>query len=190
MKNLLLCVLSVTLMAIPMSSFALFGKDDPDKERKGLQEQRESVLEKLYSERSSARSELKSAKGYAVFSNIGINLFVVSTERGAGILRDNRNGEDIYMKMFSAGGGLGMGIKDFALVFVFHTVESMDQFQAEGWDFSGQADASAESGDKGAGAEAAATVVPGTSIYQLTDAGLALQATLKGTKFWSNDDLN
>ena len=78
----------------------------------------------------------------------------------------------------------------FALIFVFHTQDAMDQFQDEGWDFSGQADAGATSGAKGAGTEAAVTVVPGTSIYQLTEAGIALQATLKGTKFWPDEELN
>ncbi len=190
MKSFVSVLLSALLLAIPMSSYALFGKDSPDKERKDLQEARNAALGKLYAEKPSTRNELKSSKGYAVFSNIGINLFVVSTERGGGILRDNRNGKDTYMKMFSAGGGLGMGVKDFSLIFVFHTVKAMEEFKSSGWDFSAQADASAESGDKGAGAEAAATVIPGTTIYQLTDAGLALQATLKGTKFWADEDLN
>ncbi len=190
MKRFISIMLSALLLAIPMSSYAIFGKDDPDKERKELQDKRNAALDMLYAEKPAARNELKSSKGYAVFSNIGINLFLVSTERGGGILRDNRNGKDTYMKMFSAGGGLGMGIKDFSLIFVFHTVEAMEEFQNSGWDFSGQADASAESGDKGAGAEAAATVIPGTTIYQLTKAGLALQATLKGTKFWADEDLN
>ena len=94
------------------------------------------------------------------------------------------------MKMFSAGGGIGMGVKDFSVVFIFHTASAMEDFQTSGWDFSGKADASAESGDKGMGTEAAATVVPGTTIYQLTEAGLALQATLQGTKFWADEDLN
>jgi len=190
MKRFISIMLSALLLAIPMSSYAIFGKDNPDKERKELQDKRNAALDMLYAEKPAARNELKSSKGYAVFSNIGINLFLVSTERGGGILRDNRNGKDTYMKMFSAGGGLGMGIKDFSLIFVFHTVEAMEEFQNSGWDFSGQADASAESGDKGAGAEAAATVIPGTTIYQLTKAGLALQATLKGTKFWADEDLN
>ena len=183
-------MVATLLLTIPMSSSAIFGKDSPDKQRKELQEQRNAALQKLYSERPPTKDELNSAKGYAVFSNIGINLFLVSTERGGGILRDNRSGKDTYMKMFSAGGGFGMGVKDFTLVFVFHTVKAMDDFHNKGWDFSGQADASAESGDKGMGTEAAATVVPGTSIYQLTEAGLALQATLKGTKFWADKDLN
>ncbi len=190
MKSFVSVMLSTLLLAIPMSSYAIFGKDNPDKERMELQDERNAALNKLYAEKPATRNELKSSKGYAVFSNIGINLFVVSTERGGGILRDNRNGEDTYMKMFSAGGGLGMGIKHFFLIFVFHTVEAMEEFQNSGWDFSGQADASAKSGDKGAGAEAAATVIPGTTIYQLTEAGLALQATLKGTKFWADEELN
>jgi hypothetical protein len=39
-------------------------------------------------------------------------------------------------------------------------------------------------------AEGAATLVQGVTVYQLTDQGLALQATLQGTKYWKNDDLN
>ena len=190
MKMLVSIVFSALLLVSPMSSYALFGDKDPDKERKELQQARSDALGKLYADRPAAKSEIQSAKGYAVFSSIGINLFLVATERGGGILRDNRNGKDIYMKMFSAGSGIGMGVKDFSVIFIFHTVTAMEDFQKEGWDFSGKADASAESEGKGMGIEAAVTVVPGTTIYQLTDAGLALQATLQGTKFWADEDLN
>ena len=190
MKNLVSVVLTALLLAVPMSSYALFGKDDPDQERKDLQKARTEALEKLYAEKPGTRSELESAKGYAVFSSIGVNLFLISTESGGGILRDNRTGKETYMKMFSAGGGIGMGVKDFSLIFVFHTVAAMEDFQKEGWDFSAKADANVESDDKGMGMETAATVMPGSTIYQLTDAGLALQATLHGTKFWADEDLN
>ncbi len=53
-----------------------------------------------------------------------------------------------------------------------------------------QADAGAKSGDKGVETEAAATVVDGVSLYQLTEAGIALQATLQGTKYYKDEDLN
>jgi lipid-binding SYLF domain-containing protein len=190
MKQILVFTLSVFLMAVPLSSHALFGKEDPAKERKQLQESRTTALEKLYKEKPAAREEIKSAVGYAVFSSIGINVFLVSTEKGGGILRDHRSDKDTYMKMFSAGGGVGMGVKDFSVVFIFHTVTAMEKFQTAGWDFSGKADASAESDNKGMGIEAVVTAVPGTTIYQLTDAGLALQATLQGTKFWADENLN
>ena len=50
-------------------------------------------------------------------------------------------------------------------------------------------DAAAKASDKGAavGGEA---VLGGITIYQLTKSGLALQATVKGTKYWKDDDLN
>ncbi len=190
MKTIAHLILASCLLAVPATSFALFGKDDPDKERKEILEARGKALDKLYAEKPATRQQLKDAKGYAVFSSFGMNLFLISTERGDGVLRINSTGKDIYMQMFSGGGGIGMGIKDFNAIFVFHTQQAMDDFRAGGWDFAGKADASAESGDKGAGAEAAATVVAGTTIYQLTDAGVALQATLQGTKFWENEDLN
>jgi len=180
----------VMLLAVPTSSYAIFGKDDPDKERKELQEARSAALEKLYEEKPEAKAQIKSARGYAVFSTLGINVLLVSTERGGGILHDNGNGKDTYMKMFSAGGGIGMGIKDISLIFIFHTQKALDDFRTAGWDFSGQAEASAETEDDGGGAGMAATVVPGTTIYKLTKTGLALQATLQGTKFWPDDDLN
>ena len=190
MKSALIAIVTAALLIAPQAQAGLFDKKSADEERQELQEARSDALGKLYAERPQARNALAEAKGYAVFSNFGMNLGLVSTERGGGILRDNGTGRDTYMKMFSAGGGWGLGIKDFALIFVFHTEDAMEQFQDEGWDFAAQADAAAESEDKGAGMEAAATVMPGTSIYQLTDAGLALQATLKGTKFWADEDLN
>ena len=183
-------ILIFLLVAFPLNSMALFGKDDPDKERKKIQDSRQAALEKLYAEKPQTRAEIKGSKGYAVFSNVGVNLFLVSTQRGGGVLRDNRSGKDVYMRMFSAGGGIGLGIKDFSAIFIFHTADALETFMTSGWDFSGQADANMESEGKGGGTETAATAMPGTTIYQMTEAGLALQATLQGTKFWVDEDLN
>ncbi len=94
------------------------------------------------------------------------------------------------MRMFSVGGGYGLGVKDFRVVFIFHTRTAFDNFLNSGWDFSAQADAGAKSGEKGVGEEAVATVVDGVSLYQLTKAGVALQATLQGTKYYKDEDLN
>ena len=178
-------LLSVLLVCVPLVVSA-----GPEEDRKEAQEARQSVLAKLYAEKPGAKAEIEKSKGYAVFSSFGMNLLVVSTARGSGILRDNRSGKDIYMSMFSAGGGLGLGVKDFGIVFVFNDENAMDEFIKTGWDFSAQADATVETNEDSEGAEAAATIVPGVEIYQVTDKGLALQATLQGTKYWKNDDLN
>jgi lipid-binding SYLF domain-containing protein len=184
---LLACVVAL----MPLAATAWPGeKKSAEDERQELREARSDALKKLYAEIPKAKAELASAKGYAVFSNIGINVLVVSTQRGGGILHDNRDGRDVYMKMFSAGGGYGMGVKDFSAILVFDTDEAVNTFETSGWDFSAQADANLESDAQGSGAETAMTAMPDTRIYQLTDAGVALQATLQGTKFWVDEDLN
>jgi lipid-binding SYLF domain-containing protein len=177
-------------------ALAMFHEEGPSpaEQREEIQSMRQEALAQLYAEEAGAKQQIQESKGYAVFSNLGMNLFVVSTGRGGGVVRDNRSGRDIYMKMFSAGGGLGMGVKTFKAIFVFHTAEALANFVESGWDFSGQADAAVTAGeaaeeDFGATDEAM-TIMQGVTVYQLTDKGLALQATLQGTKYWQDDELN
>lgn len=174
------------VISIPTAALA---KSD-DKKRADIQEMRQEVLTKLYAEKPDAQSEIADSKGYAVFMNRGINLFLASTGSGKGVTRLSATGQDIYMSMFSAGVGIGLGVKKFSVVFIFTSQTALDQFVEKGWDFSGQADAAADTGKDGGSASAAADIGNGVIVYQMTDKGLALQATLQGTKYWQDDDLN
>lgn len=193
LRTLLPTILLLSFAATQANA-ALFGKDDPDKDRKEIMEMREIVLERLYDENPEARELLASSKGYAVFDNSGINLFVLSTGRGKGIVHDKSSGEDIYMKMFSAGGGIGLGVKTFSAVFIYHTQEALDYFITEGWDVGAQADAAATTDGQNQEDVGQTGLAMGidqaVTIYQMTEAGLALQATLQGTKYWQDEDLN
>ncbi|MCJ8318734.1 MAG: hypothetical protein MJK12_03820 [Colwellia sp.] len=183
MKNILVIIV---MLALSFNSYAF--SDDED--RKDILDSRQEILTKLYKEQSSIKNKIKKAAGYATFSNIGVNVIFFSAGGGTGVVHDNSSGNDTFMSMASAGVGIGWGIKDFRAVFIFHTKESMTKFVEEGWDFSGQADAAAKSGDKGGEASKAGTIVNGVEVYQMTETGIALQATLQGTKYWKNDDLN
>ncbi|MDH3999265.1 MAG: hypothetical protein OET90_10555, partial [Desulfuromonadales bacterium] len=81
------------------------------------------------------------------------------------------------------------GAKDFRAVFVFHNDKTMNRFIEKGWAFGAQTDAAAKASDKG-GAVGGEIVVDDITIYQLTETGLALQATVKGTKYWQDSSLN
>jgi lipid-binding SYLF domain-containing protein len=94
------------------------------------------------------------------------------------------------MNMFHVGAGLGLGVKDFRIVFIFTNKNVMRDFVEKGWEFGGQADAAAKSGEKGMAAGGEAYIESGIIIYQLTEAGVALQATVGGTKFWKDKELN
>lgn len=147
-------------------------------------EMREKTLARLYREEPEARTAIANSAGYAVFSSGGVNLVLLSAAYGSGVAHDNKTGEDIFMKMASGGVGIGLGIKDYRLVFVFRTRKAFDRFVEHGWDFSGQADAAARTGTDGGELSEGLAAMPGVKVYQLTEAGLALQATLQGTKYW------
>ena len=164
--------------------------DKPEEQRQTIQKMRQDTLADLYKYEPHAKEDIRKAAGYAVFSNTGINLFVVSTANGWGVAHNNNTGKDTYMKMFSGGVGIGMGVKDFRGIFIFATEKTLTHFIEEGWQGGAQADAAAKAEDKGGALATAIDVAPGIKLYQLTENGLALQATVQGTKYWKDKDLN
>ncbi|WP_300361474.1 hypothetical protein [Hydrogenimonas sp.] len=186
--------LLAALLAVVTLFSGFFGgdksKDEIQKARQEIKKMSHETLQMLYRYAPEARSQLKNAYGYATFSNVGINIFLVSTENGSGLAHDNKTGKDIYMKMFSGGVGVGLGVKDFRIVFIFDNKRVFDDFVNSGWEANAQADAAAKAEDKGDAASVAITVAPGVHLYKLTKNGLALQATIQGTKYWKDDELN
>jgi lipid-binding SYLF domain-containing protein len=178
------------LLSIALLTGCMSPKGDSVAEkRRTVQQMRSETLAELYKIHPFAKTRIKRAAGYGVFSNIGINLFLVSTATGWGVVRDKETGKDTYMKMASAGVGIGLGVKDFRGVFVFTSKEALRGFVEDGWDASAQADAAAKTDSKGGAWAGGVDVAPGIRLYQITKSGLALQATIQGTKFWKDDDL-
>jgi lipid-binding SYLF domain-containing protein len=179
-------------LAAALLAPAAFAKADPDTRRAEIRGMRDEVLNELYKHRPEAQKKIRKAAGYAVFSNVGVNLLIASFAGGSGVVVESGffSDTETFMKMGSAGIGLGLGVKDFRAVFVFEDKASLRAFVDKGWDFSGQADAAAKSDKKGAATGASAALMPGVEVYQITKNGLALQATLQGTKYWKDNDLN
>lgn len=159
-------------------------------QRKAINTESQETLNMLYKAYPSSKNDIKQAYGYATFSNIGVNLVFFSAEGGSGVAVNNKTGKKTYMKMASGGIGIGLGVKDFRAIFVFDTKSVLDSFVDSGWEANAQADAAAKSDKKGGALEGAITVQPGMRLYKLTKNGLALQATIQGTKYWKDDDLN
>lgn len=147
------------------------------------------TLQRLYTEKGTARAEVQNAAGYACFSNANINIIFASAGGGFGVVVDNATGHKTYMKMGSGGLGLGLGAKDYRQVLLFENKEVMNKFINSGWEFGGHADAAAKAGDKG-GELSGEGYIGGVKVYAMTEAGLALQATVTGTKYYKDKDLN
>jgi lipid-binding SYLF domain-containing protein len=150
----------------------------------------QSALGAVYKLQPSARKAVESAAGYAAFSNFGMKILVAGGGSGEGIAVNNKSKATTYMKMAEIQAGLGFGVKKFQVVWVFDTEKALNDFVNSGWEFGGQATAAAKTGDKGSAYQGAVAVAPGVWLYQVTDKGLALELTAKGTKYYKDSDLN
>jgi lipid-binding SYLF domain-containing protein len=163
----------------------------PAAKRNYTLDMREDTLKKLYAQDPEARRKIKQAAGYGVFSNVGVNLFVLASGNGFGVVRDNANKHETYMKMKEFGVGLGIGAKDFYAVIIFNSPEALHTFVSEGWEWGGDADAAGKTGEgSGAATAASANVHKDVEVYMMTEKGIALQATVSGTKYWADEELN
>lgn len=209
--------LLASLVALAALSCAIPKGTSIEERRSYVREMRDDTLDLLYQAEPELRPRVRSAIGYAVFSNVAVQVFVVGGGQGYGLAHDNRTGEEIYMRMAELEGGIGWGMKDFRAVFVFHDDAAFRTFVDIGWQFGASAEASAiAEGDKGiaVGAQggfaggapagsltgtagvgaappsAAASVGQGVEVYQLTKNGVALRAGVTGTRYWKDSALN
>ncbi|EDZ63228.1 hypothetical protein SMGD1_1367 [Sulfurimonas gotlandica GD1] len=194
MKSLKL-LLSLTIAVLMLSGF-WSGKSDKDvkaennEARKERQKTSNETLKKLYKYAPKSKKMIENSYGYATFTNVGVNLIILSAEGGKGMAHNNKTGKNIYMNMGSGGVGFGLGVKDFRAIFLFENKKVFDSFVNSGWEANAQADAAAKAGKEGGAVNAAITVAPGIRLYKLTQNGLAIQATIQGTKYWKDGDLN
>jgi lipid-binding SYLF domain-containing protein len=177
------------ILALSIGGCVSPGNKTSSQKRQSILVMKNKALSDLYKLKPDVRSQISRAPGYAVFSNVNINIILASFGGGYGVVKNNRTGKYTYMQMGEVGLGFGAGVKDFRVVFVFHNTSTMKRFINHGWAFGAQADAAAKASDKGA-AFGGEVTVDNITIYQLTESGLALQVTVKGTKYWKDNSLN
>jgi len=181
------------LLAAAASPSSVFGADDAkakEKVRADIQKTEKETLSRLYKAQPKARTAVEKAAGYAVFSNFGMKILVAGGGSGKGVAVSNATRKRTYMKMVEVQAGLGMGIKKFRLVWVFENQKDLDSFINSGWELGAQTTAAAQASSQGAALAGAMAIAPGIWLYQLTDDGLALELTAKGTKYYKDNDLN
>jgi hypothetical protein len=182
-----------------------------------VRKMRDDTLTQLYSFNPALRGRVQQGAGFAIFSNLDIYLGLLSTTQGFGIAVDNRTGGETYMRMTRFGAGLGAGLKDFRTVFLFKDPTTFQTFLDKGWEFGSDGEAALIAGGRtgvalgvqasaqpsgfGAGGQAQSGLGSfaggghvsrgsGVEIYQITKNGVVLQATLAGTKYSRDTELN
>ena len=149
----------------------------------------QNTLQRLYREEAAAKQQVIDSAGYGVFSNANVNVIFVSGGTGYGVVVDMA-GNKTYMKMGLGGLGLGIGAKDYRQVLIFRDSNTLQSFIDKGWEFGGHADAAAKAGEQGGEVSGEGDINDDIIVYSMTEAGLSLQATVTGSKYWKDDELN
>jgi lipid-binding SYLF domain-containing protein len=158
---------------------------DQASKRAKIDETAEKTLKDVLSENEKAQDLYDKAYGWAAFDNLKI-AFGFSGGGGNGVAVNKHSGERTYMKMGSAGVGIGIGGKKYQVLFLFQDEQTFRNFVDKGW----KADAQAGAQAGGSGAAAQTDFVNGIAVYQISDKGLIASADVSGTKYWKNDKLN
>lgn len=160
-------------------------EESPAQQRQEINNNAQKALSRLLRESKEAKEFYENAAGYAVFDSREF-AFLIKTGFGSGVAVNKINNARTYMKMASAGANIGGGIKYLQIIFIFPTEIALNNFINDGW--SADADASAVGGDDSG--QLGVTLADGTKIYQLIDTGVMLKASIGGTKYWKDSDLN
>ena len=188
MKKMIALLAACVLMLSGLPAFAK--ESGAETKRAEIRKTSQQILNQLYKTQPAARKAIAASAGYAVFSNFGMKIFVAGGGTGYGMAVDQATKKEVFMKMVEVQAGIGFGIKKFKLVFVFDNEKALDSFINSGWEGAAQATAAATDGTNGAAYQGALSASPGVWLYQMTDKGLAAELTVKGTKYYKNDDLN
>ena len=180
---LMICMFTLT------TAFAS-SKDSVAEQRRQIEMLHDQTLEKLYEKYPHARRVIEQCYAYATLSNTGVKVLFVGSSHGRGLAYNNQTGETVYLRMKELSAGLGLGAKEYNLIFLLNNREAWENFIAGKTRFGAAAEASANDGVNGGSYEGAEYVAPGVWVYQMTTKGLALEATLKGTKIYKDKKLN
>jgi len=193
MRNLNRLFSTFVALVLISAASASYAKDDDDDDdastasskKDKINQIAKETLDELFEKEPVAKKLYDKAYGWAVFDNVKISL-MISGGGGRGVAVRKSDGARTYMNMGTAGLNIGLGGQKYQVVFFFETEERFNAFVNKGW----EADASANAVAGPLGANAEATFRNGMAFYQLTQAGLMLQADIAGTKYWKNKRLN
>ena len=190
MKRAVLFIFISSLMVVLLSGCGPSAKLPVSERQVLVRDMETETLKRLYEEEPSTKRKIREAAGYGVFANANINVIFASAGSGYGVVVDNSTGKRTYMKMGMGGIGLGLGVKDYRQVLIFNSKEFLARFLEKGWEFGGHADATAKAGASGGELSSVGAIGKDVEAYTMTESGLSLQATVAGTKYWKDKDLN
>ena len=181
------CVLSPSLSrpALADDEIPKWKALERDAKRAKIDEMAQTTLDELFTKSIKAETLYEKAYGWAAFDNLKL-AFVFTGGGGNGVAVDRETGQRTYMKMGTAGIGLGLGGQTYQVILLFQDKGTFVNFVENGW----QADATVTAAAGTEGVNPSTGFVNGLAMFKITDTGLMAAADIAGTKYWKNKKLN
>ena len=178
------------LIALMVMTVGVASAATVEEKRQAIRNMTNETLHEIYRVQPNARDAVANAAGYAAFTITDAKLVFFGGGAGKGMAVNNGTGEEIFMRTGDVQFGFGLGIKKYEVLFVFGTEKAFSDFGNRGWQFGGQATAAATDTVSGGSLQGAISVAPDVWMYQLTDKGLELSITVRGIRYFKDNDLN
>ena len=161
--------------------------DTPAATRARLDLMAAQALDRLLAERPDVVPLVGASYGYAVFDTRQVQLGVAGAY-GRGVAVDNDSGARTYMRMGSAGVGVGLGFGGFdtQIVLLFESPFAYQKFITQGLDATAEANTMAGEQKE----HLALGFEDGRAAFVLTKKGWKLSAKLTGSRYWPDEQLN
>ena len=179
------------LVCLVAATTAFAAKGTPAEQRKQIDALSIKALTQLYEKYPHAKRIIENETyAWATLSNTSTKFGIFGSSHGRGVAVNNQTGERVYLHMEELSAGLGIGAKEYNLIFLINTRDAWENFIIGKTRFAASAEASADDGVNGGTVEGAEYAAPGVWVYQMTTKGLALEAMLKGMKIYKDKKLN
>ena len=182
-------LITLTLTLLLALSVTAFAKS-ANQQRAEINELQVQALDNLYALTPNAHEVLENCYGYATISATGSQFGLLGGAHGRGLAVNKMTGARVYMKMEAYQLGIGLGVKEYDLIFVFGSQHAWESFISGKFKVGGEAEASATDGYSGGAIEGADIVGKDIWVYQVTTKGLAVGAAIKGLSIYPNRKLN
>jgi len=183
------CLLMLAMMFCVGSAFAA-SAEKIAREKLEIRNKVATALENLYEVKPRAQRVIAECPGYAVFLNSGFRAVIFGRNHGRGLARNNRTGEEVFMRMGEYSVGLGVGAKEYTMIFVFGTQDAYNKFVKSGWKCNVEGELTAKDRESGGSFEGAVCVGPEIWVYQMATRGLMASVDIKGTEYFRDKKLS
>lgn len=171
-------------------SCATPGGDTSGEKKTHARNMAKQALRELYAAKPAARQQVASSAGYAVFNRNDTRFMVVGGANGYGLAVDNNSGKETFLRMAGLSAGIGAEVKNSRAVLIFRSRSAYQQFVTSGRMANVSAGAGAALDSSGAGVGVKVNPDADPLIYQFTNSGVSLSASLGAERIWPDRELN